>query len=75
MQDLGEEGTDAVQQCAPASAEISESCDEILFNPNVLTEFKLAGNEEASLVSCTLSLYTQKSKLLMPLSRPVFIRK
>ncbi|KAF8009776.1 hypothetical protein BT93_J0694 [Corymbia citriodora subsp. variegata] len=44
--DVREEGTDAVQQCAPASAEISESYDEILFNPNVLTEFKLAGNEE-----------------------------
>lgn len=44
--DIREEGTDAVQQCAPASAEISESYDEILFNPNVLTEFKLAGNEE-----------------------------
>lgn len=38
-------------QSALATAEISGS-NEILFNPNVFTEFKLAGSEEASSCNC-----------------------
>ncbi|XP_010523680.1 PREDICTED: clustered mitochondria protein [Tarenaya hassleriana] len=31
---------------APISSESSESCDQITFNPNVFTEFRLGGNQE-----------------------------
>ncbi|KAH7570664.1 hypothetical protein JRO89_XS05G0152700 [Xanthoceras sorbifolium] len=36
----------AAQECALTSVESSESCQELLFNPNVFTEFKLAGSQE-----------------------------
>ncbi|KAJ0038996.1 hypothetical protein Pint_24071 [Pistacia integerrima] len=41
-----EEKIEAVQECASTPIESSESCEEIQFNPNVLTEFKLAGSQE-----------------------------
>lgn len=44
-----EEKIEAVQECASTPIESSESCEEIQFNPNVLTEFKLAGSQEVCL--------------------------
>jgi hypothetical protein len=43
---------------APTPAESNDSNDEILFNPNVFTEYKLAGSPEVSLRTtvCLLSL-------------------
>ncbi|KAL5549761.1 hypothetical protein UlMin_004992 [Ulmus minor] len=41
-----EEKTEDVQEQRSATAETSESHEEILFNPNVFTEFKLAGDQE-----------------------------
>ncbi|XP_048329363.2 clustered mitochondria protein isoform X1 [Ziziphus jujuba] len=41
-----EENTEDVQECASAPAESFESQEGILFNPNIFTEFKLAGNHE-----------------------------
>ncbi|KAJ0094576.1 hypothetical protein Patl1_17251 [Pistacia atlantica] len=41
-----EEKIEAVQECASTPIKSSESCEEIQFNPNVLTEFKLAGSQE-----------------------------
>lgn len=43
------EKIEAAQECASTPIESSESCEEIQFNPNVLTEFKLAGNQEVCL--------------------------
>lgn len=37
---------EAVQECPSAPEESSDSCDGILFNPNVFTEFKLAGSQD-----------------------------
>ena len=49
LQDITKDGKDEnVKDCASLSAQ-TESYDEILFNPNVFTEFKLAGSQEASL--------------------------
>lgn len=48
---VGMASTETVQESVPVPAESSGSNVEILFNPNVFTEFKLAGNEEASLES------------------------
>ncbi|KAM1139461.1 hypothetical protein ACFX13_040353 [Malus domestica] len=48
-QDITKEGnaTDAQEIASPPpSTDSSDPCEEILFNPNVFTEFKLAGNEE-----------------------------
>ncbi|KAK3223963.1 hypothetical protein Dsin_010988 [Dipteronia sinensis] len=36
----------AAQECDSIPVESSDSCDELLFNPNVFTEFKLAGSQE-----------------------------
>uniref|UniRef100_A0A2N9FQD6 Clu domain-containing protein n=1 Tax=Fagus sylvatica TaxID=28930 RepID=A0A2N9FQD6_FAGSY len=48
-QNITKEGRDEnVKDCASPLAE-TEPRDEILFNPNVFTEFKLSGNQEASL--------------------------
>ncbi|KAJ7949124.1 Clustered mitochondria protein-like [Quillaja saponaria] len=41
-----EERTEDVKEPASISTEITEPYEEILFNPNVLTEFKLAGSDE-----------------------------
>ncbi|KAK9283136.1 hypothetical protein L1049_011367 [Liquidambar formosana] len=38
--------TEVVQECVSAPSEGTESCEEIHFNPNVFTEFKLAGSQE-----------------------------
>lgn len=40
---------EAVQECASAPEECSDPFDGILFNPNVFTEFKLAGSQDVSL--------------------------
>ncbi|EEF49189.1 clustered mitochondria protein [Ricinus communis] len=46
-QEIVQEGkVETVEECASAPSVGSESYDEILFNPNVFTEFKLAGNPE-----------------------------
>ncbi|XP_054814407.1 clustered mitochondria protein isoform X2 [Prosopis cineraria] len=46
-QDLSkEEKSEEVEELIPASAEVSDSYEEIVFNPNVFTEFKLAGSPE-----------------------------
>ncbi|KAI9388467.1 hypothetical protein POPTR_009G065300v4 [Populus trichocarpa] len=46
-QEIAKEGkADTVEESAPALAGSSESCEEILFNPNVFTEFKLSGDPE-----------------------------
>ncbi|KAJ6716242.1 CLUSTERED MITOCHONDRIA PROTEIN-like protein [Salix koriyanagi] len=46
-QDIAKEGkADTVEESAAAPARTSESCEEILFNPNVFTEFKLSGDPE-----------------------------
>lgn len=42
------ENTEDVQKCTSAPAESSELQEEILFNPNVFTEFKLAGNPKVT---------------------------
>lgn len=39
------------KNCDSAPAESSELQEEILFNPNVFTEFKLAGNPEVTQIS------------------------
>ncbi|KAA8520267.1 hypothetical protein F0562_014523 [Nyssa sinensis] len=47
MQDMTKEGeNEAVQECGSALASGGELCEEISFNPNVFTEFKLAGSQE-----------------------------
>jgi hypothetical protein len=48
----------SVESPAPTPAESNDSIDEILFNPNVFTECKLAGSPEVSLRTtvCLLSL-------------------
>ncbi|KAJ6905390.1 clustered mitochondria protein-like isoform X1 [Populus alba x Populus x berolinensis] len=46
-QEIAKEGkADTVEESAPALAGSSESSEEILFNPNVFTEFKLSGDPE-----------------------------
>ncbi|KAH8520022.1 hypothetical protein H0E87_001471 [Populus deltoides] len=46
-QEIAKEGkADTVEESAPPPAGSSESLEEILFNPNVFTEFKLSGNPE-----------------------------
>ncbi|KAG6761117.1 hypothetical protein POTOM_034312 [Populus tomentosa] len=46
-QEIAKEGkADTVEGSAPALAGSSESSEEILFNPNVFTEFKLSGDPE-----------------------------
>uniref|UniRef100_A0A5B6Z148 Clustered mitochondria protein homolog n=1 Tax=Davidia involucrata TaxID=16924 RepID=A0A5B6Z148_DAVIN len=46
-QDMTKEGeNEAVQECGSAPASGQELCEEISFNPNVFTEFKLAGSQE-----------------------------
>ncbi|KAG6789542.1 hypothetical protein POTOM_005645 [Populus tomentosa] len=46
-QEITKEGkADTVEESAPPLAGSSESHEEILFNPNVFTEFKLSGNPE-----------------------------
>lgn len=51
-----EKTMDAPESASPP-AESSESCEEILFNPNVFTEFKLAGSAEVSLRLCDCLFY------------------
>ena len=49
LQDLtNEEKTENGEELSSASAEGSNHYDEIVFNPNVFTEFKLAGSPEVS---------------------------
>jgi protein TIF31 len=49
-QEIAKEGkADTVEESAPALAGSSESCEEILFNPNVFTEFKLSGDPEVNI--------------------------
>lgn len=43
------EKVEAVQECPSAPEESSDSCDGILFNPNVFTDFKLVGSQDVSL--------------------------
>ncbi|GFY92163.1 tetratricopeptide repeat (TPR)-containing protein [Actinidia rufa] len=46
-QDVSKEGKhEAAQECCPASIGDGDRCDEISFNPNAFTEFKLAGSQE-----------------------------
>lgn len=46
-QDVPEVGEkESAEGCSCPHAVIGENCEEILFNPNVFTEFKLAGNQE-----------------------------
>ncbi|CAK7330747.1 unnamed protein product [Dovyalis caffra] len=46
-QEIAKEGkADTVEECAATHAGSPEPCEEILFNPNVFTEFKLSGNLE-----------------------------
>ncbi|KAF9675620.1 hypothetical protein SADUNF_Sadunf09G0051100 [Salix dunnii] len=53
-QDIAKEGkADTVEESAPPPAGSSESCEEILFNPNVLTEFKLSGDPECTNILVT----------------------
>lgn len=46
-----EDKHESVQESGPIRADNGDTSEEISFNPNVFTEFKLAGNEEASIVS------------------------
>lgn len=58
LQDITEiEKTMDAPESAFPPAESSESCEEILFNPNVFTEFKLAGSAEVSLRLCDCLFY------------------
>lgn len=41
-----EEKNESAQDCSSVPTEGNALCEEILFNPNVFTEFKLAGSEE-----------------------------
>uniref|UniRef100_A0A7N0UDV1 Clustered mitochondria protein homolog n=1 Tax=Kalanchoe fedtschenkoi TaxID=63787 RepID=A0A7N0UDV1_KALFE len=41
-----QEETGVITECSAAQADISSSVDEITFNPNAFTEFKLAGAQE-----------------------------
>lgn len=47
---LKEGKREAAQECGSSSVRNGDICEEISFNPNVFTEFKLAGGEEVSLV-------------------------
>jgi uncharacterized Fe-S cluster-containing radical SAM superfamily protein len=50
LQEIAKEGkADTVEESAPPPAGSSESLEEILFNPNVFTEFKLSGNPEVNI--------------------------
>ena len=48
LQPIEEKVEVAAQECDSIPVESSDSCDELLFNPNVFTEFKLAGSQEVS---------------------------
>lgn len=53
-QDIAKEGkADTVEESAAAPARTSESCEGILFNPNVFTEFKLSGDPEVNIYPFT----------------------
>lgn len=75
-QDITEKGkaTDAQEGASPPT-DSSESCEDILFNPNVFTEFKLAGSEEVFfghfnfLLCFSLSLNLYKLFVFLPVSR------
>jgi len=41
-----EEKTEDVKEFASVTAKASDGCEDIVFNPNVFTEFKLAGSPE-----------------------------
>lgn len=50
LQEIAKEGkADIVEESAPPPAGSSESHEEILFNPNVFTEFKLSGDPEVNI--------------------------
>lgn len=55
---LQEEKTEDVKEHASASSEVSVSKEDIVFNPNVFTEFKLAGSPEVFLIFCIYLLLT-----------------
>lgn len=49
---MAEQGKkESTKECGCAHAARGEMCEEILFNPNVFTEFKLAGSQEVILVT------------------------
>ena len=55
LQDLAkEEKTDDAKKLASTTAKGSDHQEEIVFNPNVFTEFKLAGSQEVFLLNFVL---------------------
>uniref|UniRef100_A0A7N2LC15 Clustered mitochondria protein n=1 Tax=Quercus lobata TaxID=97700 RepID=A0A7N2LC15_QUELO len=64
--DVTKEGRDEnVKDCASSQAE-TEPHEDILFNPNVLTEFKLSGSQEASLNLLILKVSSYLTNVVLP---------
>ena len=51
MQSESGDDQTAVEGSGSKAADLTDKSEDIRFNPNVFTEFKLAGNPEVSLVS------------------------
>jgi len=51
VQDSKEEKTEDVKEFASVTVKASDGSEDIVFNPNVFTEFKLAGSPEVFLFS------------------------
>ena len=67
-----EEMTEEVKELPSSSAEGSDSYEEIVFNPNVFTDFKLAGNPEVVFeFICTLSLPIYTYSLWFDICLPI----
>lgn len=54
---MKEKKTEDAKELSSASAEGSNHYDEIVFNPNVFTEFKLDGSQEVSSESYIAFIY------------------
>ncbi|XP_058071287.1 clustered mitochondria protein isoform X2 [Magnolia sinica] len=67
-----EEHIKAVQKCDSTPAESDKSCEEVLLNPNVFTEFKLAGSQEE--IAADEASVRKAGKYLIDVILPKFIQ-
>ncbi|XVF22990.1 hypothetical protein REPUB_Repub12eG0218400 [Reevesia pubescens] len=67
-----EDKNKADKECASASVKSCETYEEILFNPNVFTEFKLAGNQEE--IAADEENVRKASSYLLDVVLPKFIQ-
>ncbi|XP_077210396.1 clustered mitochondria protein-like isoform X2 [Tasmannia lanceolata] len=69
---VDEEHVKAAQECNSAPPEGCKSCEEILLNPNVFTEFKLAGGQEE--ITADEASVMKAGKYLVDVVLPKFIQ-